>query len=324
MKFVIFVFSAILFINLNAQNASIKDFAKSNDLAQGSLSFYAYNVSADHVHEAFNENKWMVPASSLKLLTTSLAVEFLGEDYRFETKVVYRGEINNNVLNGDLIVVGGGDPSLGFDIQNAKTKFPQEFFQSVVKQLQGLGIDSIAGKLMVDASYFEYNPIPAGWTWGDIGNYFGAGSYGLNVFGNRYSIYFKPGKMAGSSTTIAEVFPRMELNFENHVKSANISNDQAYIFSAPWSDKIYMEGQIPLHKDKFEVKGSIPDPPNFFLEILEKQLLSAGIKNNGAKEVSYQALKYDHELYLHKSPTLMEIAVYTNKKSDNFFCGNIA
>jgi len=59
-------------------------------------------------------NKTMIPASSLKVLITGIALKKLGKDYRFKTELVYDGIITTDgILKGNLIIRGYGDPTLG-------------------------------------------------------------------------------------------------------------------------------------------------------------------------------------------------------------------
>ena len=60
-----------------------------------------------------NSDKLVMPASNMKLLTMSVAAEKLGWDFKYETTLFAAGTVSNGVLNGDLIVVGGGDPTIG-------------------------------------------------------------------------------------------------------------------------------------------------------------------------------------------------------------------
>ena len=61
-----------------------------------------------------NPEKMLVPASTMKLITSATAFEILGADYKFETKIGYSGKLaKNGELNGDLVIVGGADPALG-------------------------------------------------------------------------------------------------------------------------------------------------------------------------------------------------------------------
>ena len=59
-----------------------------------------------------NANKLMIPASNMKIVTLAAAAEKLGWDYRYETQLVATGSIVSGTLDGDLVVVGSGDPTL--------------------------------------------------------------------------------------------------------------------------------------------------------------------------------------------------------------------
>ncbi|MEZ5010473.1 MAG: D-alanyl-D-alanine carboxypeptidase [Bacteroidales bacterium] len=56
------------------------------------------------------------------------------------------------------------------------------------------GIKRINGRVIADASLFEYFPAPGGWSWSDLGNYYGAGAHGLSVNDNMYRIHFATGR----------------------------------------------------------------------------------------------------------------------------------
>ncbi len=65
-----------------------------------------------------NAISYFVPASNMKLLTTALALDTLGTDYRFRTTLETNGKLARGILKGDLILVGRGDPNL------SNRKFP--------------------------------------------------------------------------------------------------------------------------------------------------------------------------------------------------------
>ena len=81
-----------------------------------------------------------------------------------------------------------------------------------------LGIQSITGSVIADGSGFSYDGVPDGWSWNDIGNYYGAGPSGICLFDNMVSYYFKTGSTAGSPTTLQSTFPEIEkLVFRNRL-----------------------------------------------------------------------------------------------------------
>jgi len=89
------------------------------------------------------------PASVAKLVTTAVALETFGPDYRFETKIEYTGKIDNGVLLGDLWIRGGGDPSLG----SRQTGEQQDAFMNQwVEAVKAAGIREVNGSVYADAS----------------------------------------------------------------------------------------------------------------------------------------------------------------------------
>ena len=90
----------------------------------------------------------MSPASTMKLVTTYAGLELLGPAYTWKTEVLTGGTVTGDVLNGDLIVKGYGDPALTL-----------ENFWSLLRDVRKLGVREIRGDLVLDNSYF---PAPGG------------------------------------------------------------------------------------------------------------------------------------------------------------------
>src|SRR3989440_12642203 len=77
-----------------------------------------------------NEHQLLMPASNMKILTTSAALNLLGKDFRFRTLLVQRGE--------DLVLIGDGDPSFGDAEFLKKSNTPATaVFQKWAQQLRG-------------------------------------------------------------------------------------------------------------------------------------------------------------------------------------------
>ena len=82
---------------------------------QAEFSYLLYDLDNREIVSSYNEDLALMPASILKLFTGYAALETLGYDKRFVTQIYYNGELKNGVLHGDLILRGGGDPSLGYE-----------------------------------------------------------------------------------------------------------------------------------------------------------------------------------------------------------------
>ncbi|TMV42251.1 D-alanyl-D-alanine carboxypeptidase, partial [Thioclava sp. BHET1] len=81
----------------------------------GNVAFMVVDSSTGKVLETLNPELPIPPASTAKTLTTLYALETLGADFQFETRFAATGTIQNGVLHGDLILLGGGDPTLDTD-----------------------------------------------------------------------------------------------------------------------------------------------------------------------------------------------------------------
>lgn len=92
----------------------------------------------------FNADHAMNPASTMKLLTTSAALELLGPAYTWHTDVLSAASLHDEVLEGDLIIKGYGDPALTL-----------ERFWALLHELRLQGVREIRGDVVLDNSYFE-------------------------------------------------------------------------------------------------------------------------------------------------------------------------
>ena len=271
---------------------------------------------------AVNENatKNMSPASNLKLLTTAAALGILGENYNFQTLLEYDGELADSVLTGNLYITGSGDPSLGSDRYKGYPVM-DELVNLWVKKIREAGIKKINGSVMADASVYDLASVPDHWPWGDIGNYYGAGVYGLNINENLYRLYFK-GTKEGDSAKLVKVNPQPgNVKFVNTVKTGPAgSGDQAYVYTAPRSGFVYMNGTIPANTDQFAVRGAIPDPPMLCASLLSDALSAKNIKVEKAPFVQTEktATKTSRKvIHIYYSPALKEIVKQTNVNSIN-------
>jgi len=142
------------------------------------MSLYVVETATGKPIYALNEQLGLAPASTQKLFTSVAVFELLGKDFKYKTEVGYDGNISNGILKGNIYIVGYGDPTLG------SWRFVQTKRDSVLKNilitLNSAGIKKIDGDIIMDDSKFSYHPLPGGWIWDDIGNYYGAGTWAIN------------------------------------------------------------------------------------------------------------------------------------------------
>lgn len=290
------------------------------ELEHSSIGICLQDAGTGKILAQTNPQLSLVPGSILKLVTTATALEMLGPNFRFETKLATNGEIVNGDLLGDLMIVGGGDPALGseyFEEYYLKYHFLDEWIDALKEK----NIRSISGKILVDASIYESQTVPSTWIWEDLGNYYGAGVSGLSIYDNMYRIHLSSRPEAGMPTKIKKIDPEIpNIYFDNQVLSSNINRDRAFVFGSPNSNKRVTRGTIPKGKADFVIKASMPNPSKLIKSQLEKRLAKRGIKLNSRKEIKQV------EPYLicgTSSPELIDIIRVTNYESVNLFAEHL-
>ena len=274
MKKLIFFFLLIFHVVGYSQSFQEKliKWTADSDLKNASIGFKAIQLNTGKVIAAFNSEQALIPASNLKLLTTAAAIEIFEPNKKLETKLLYSGKIENGILKGDLIIKGGGDPTLGSKYNK------NDVFLHWVRDIKELGITSIEGRIVSDASSFPDYDIPRTWIWEDIGNYYGSGVSALSFIDNSFKISFSSPNEAQNATEVIKITPEIpNLKIDNKVLSSNSNSDNAYIFGGPYNFNKKAEGTIPKSRKSFSIKGSLPDPALQVAFMFRNKLISSGI-----------------------------------------------
>ncbi|MDX2360487.1 MAG: D-alanyl-D-alanine carboxypeptidase/D-alanyl-D-alanine-endopeptidase [Crocinitomicaceae bacterium] len=323
-----------LFLSLNSvygQNriqTAIDNLNNDPALKHASISFKVIDLATNKTIARLNPSLTMPTASTAKLFSTATALELLGANYRPETRLYYDGSIDSSgILHGNLWIRGGGDPSFGSKYFNMGRPADHNF-QKLCASIRKLGITSIEGAVIADASEFGYQGAPDGWNWVDLGNYYGAGPSGLTVYDNLLKIDFKTPSTIGRSATINEMTPEVpDMVFHNYVVSAKASGDNVYIYGAPYSLDRFATGTLPANRSSFIVKGSLPDPEYQFAYEMSKKLKENGIELLGgiktARQMEIFSTPQDYmkrtSLMTLEGTRLIDVIQQTNMRSVNLF-----
>jgi D-alanyl-D-alanine carboxypeptidase/D-alanyl-D-alanine-endopeptidase (penicillin-binding protein 4) len=307
----------------NAVAGYIAEWPRDSLLNAASMSVLVMDVKTGRVIASLNPHTALLPASTLKLVSTGLSLMALGSDYRFRTALYYDGVVGrDSVLHGHLYIVGGGDPTLGS--REAAATSVERVFAHWTQALKTAGINRITGRIVADESFFVYEETPESWTWGNMGNYFGTCPSGLSFFENAYEITLASGVKEGDPTTIRAVYPSMpDAQFINRVTTGKPrSGDNTVIFNSHYSTYHVLTGTIPARQGAFVIKGSNKTPAMSCIRYFDDYLNRHGIATAAAFDV-WTERKFTKSprrlLAVHHSPTLKEIAGITNKKSNNLY-----
>ena len=294
-------------------------------LKHASISLYVRNTKTNEVVFDYNSQLGLAPASCQKIITSILAFELLGKDYHYKTELGYNGQIKKGILTGNLIINGFGDPTLGS--WRYKSTKDTTILNNWMNAIVSLGIKKINGNVFLNTSSFSLQPIPGGWTWEDIGNYYGAGSWGLNWYENQYDLALKIGNKEGDSASIVSTKPEQTIHLINNVRTVKEgSNDFANIYMPPYSEIGIVEGNLPLNNNKNAIiSGANPNPLHLISKIIADGLLAHHIKykkiTNSVESVTNKQLieKADTIFFSNYSPTLDSINYWFLRKSVNLY-----
>lgn len=290
--------------------------AEEPGLAGAAIGFCVFDADGTVRHQHLAHTA-QIPASSLKTLTTATALETLGADFRFETHLsATAAPGTDGRLAGDLILRGGGDPSLSIDqLRNAAA------------QLAASGLTAIDGRIIGDGDLGDGSLFPDFWNWGDIGNGYGSPVSGLNLEHNRFSAAFSPGPAVGEPATLIGTAPALPpvLTLHNHVVTGPAgSGDGVTIYGGERTPHLHLRGTVPLDAGQLAVTGAVTDPELFAAHHLHAELIAAGIAVTGAAHGA-TALRLagesipaaPHALGKIPSPALIELVTSIHATSDN-------
>lgn len=308
--------------------AAIKRLAGDPALKHAGLGVCVIDLTTGRMVAGHAPDRSLIPASSLKLLSTATAFNILGKDFRYQTDLQIQGSVNaEGILEGNVIIKGSGDPSLGSPEWDEAAGF-ETVIEKFKLALQQKGIRKIDGYIIGDDSYFSTAVIPKTWTFNDLGNYYAAGVHGLNLHDNLYYLSFRQVGQLGATPPVYSVVPSIpELHIVNEIESAGkYTGDNAYIYGIPFTYLRYIRGSIPVGSRLFKIKGSIPDPPLFAAQQLEAALRQSGIEATmGATSHRLLAMRQATDnrplqtLTTQPSPPLARIIERTLFKSVNLY-----
>ncbi len=260
-------------------------------LKNATWGFVIYDPKTKKVISSYNENTPLVPASTTKLLTTETALSLLGENYRWMTQLEYSGEIDENgVLNGNLYIVGSGDPSLGTNKAGAWSY--KEIVSDFVSGMSREGIKKVNGDIIIQTALFKSNisRLPENVVWLENNNY-----------------YLPVG-------TTREINPANEKLIVK--KGNNAASNKKYFYVSPYANQM-------VFAEKYEGEGflttKIPDAPAFLANTFRASLVKGGIAVIGkvTPKTTDATPEVRKMISAYKSPTLSDIVYYTNQRSDN-------
>ena len=298
-----------------------------------------YSIERRKIIYSLNEQQLFVPGSTTKLLTEGTALEVLGGDYRFYTRVYRTGEVKKNgTLKGDLVLIGSGDPDLSNRIQADGTlAFENEdhsyggpdskglpgdpllVIRELAQQIVAKGIKRVEGQVLVNTSLF-----PEGNR--ELGT--GVVLSPVVVNDNVVDVIVTAGALEGSAASL-QISPRTAyVQIINNVRTGKpgSNTDLSYENEKHNSDgswSVSLRGQVPLGKSTMDAYP-IPEPSRYAAVLLTEALEQASVRMKTSKKladtgVQVPSARYGSEELVaeHVSPPFKEDLKITLKVSQN-------
>ena len=248
-----------------------------------------------------DSQKYFIPASNVKLLTTAAALQKLGADFRIKTSV-YSGE------NGDLYIAGRGDPSI-----------TETQLKSLAQQLKQRGISGV-NRLIGDDSYFQGNAVNPNWEWEDAQAGYGAPINSLIFNQNAIELLLSP-QAIGQPLKVTFAEPKLTNQWQIQNNSVTVAqNESEFIAVGRDFDRsaIRVSGQLKVGAASESAYVAVVNPANNFVQQFQQVLAAEGIPVKQTLVASTSS-NFNRELAAVESPALAELVKETNRESNNLY-----
>jgi D-alanyl-D-alanine carboxypeptidase/D-alanyl-D-alanine-endopeptidase (penicillin-binding protein 4) len=258
-----------------------------------------------------------VVASNNKLFTTAAALATLGPAYEYETKVLARGTIADGTLDGDLAVVGAGDPNISGRGYNGDI---YAIFRSWAASLKSRGIQHVHGRLHLVTGFFDAEQIHPDWPKDQLVRWYEAPVDDLSFNENVVLVRVFPGRKPGAPVRVETEPPLPSFGvINNGITTGSRSRQRLTIGRTADNNNIYVSGAMYVGSGPSEAQVTVTDPVGVFGDALRDALKQEGVTIDG------DTLRSDHlgegswsEVAELRSSLLSTIDI-TNKHSQNFF-----
>jgi serine-type D-Ala-D-Ala carboxypeptidase/endopeptidase (penicillin-binding protein 4) len=258
---------------------------------------------------AQDADRYFVPASNAKLMTTAAALEVLGDRYTIRTSV-YQVPSPDGVV---LRVVGRGDPS-----------FSDAQLNSLTQQIAARSIEQIH-QLIIDGSYFQGDAVNPSWEWEDVQSGYGAPVNSLMLNENLMGLTLFP-QAVGQPLRVVWDDPAEGNSWQVDNRSVTVA-PTAEEFLAVGRDlgrsRLLVRGQLRAGAASEAVAVAVTQPDRHFLQKLRRSLRQQGITVQQARIATTPSPLAGEEIATITSATLPQLITEANQNSNNLYAESL-
>jgi D-alanyl-D-alanine carboxypeptidase/D-alanyl-D-alanine-endopeptidase (penicillin-binding protein 4) len=268
-----------------------------------------------------NEDKLLIPASDLKLFTTSAGLITLGSEYKFRTNIYMNGYVDGSIVKGDIVVQGRGDPTISERFYDGNML---KVYNDWADSLLTIGIDEITGNIVGDDNSFDDLGLGSGWAWDYESNWFAAPSSAISFNDNCVDIVVTVNKKSHQPEISVKPDTKYVIILNKAVTVPRDSNTSIETYREPGTNVITVFGTIRDNSDSVKTYVTVNNPTQYAVVVLKDVLKHKGILIDGypidvndmTNTLDYSKMKL---LFTQYSPPLKEIIRVTNKQSQNLY-----
>lgn len=268
------------------------------DVARGFWGIEFDSLTNGKVLYSLNADKFFTPASNTKLFTTAATMALIGPDYRFRTTVETGGMVDKyGRLNGDLLLVGRGDPNISgralpYNIHTERSLPPIQVLQQLADQVVQRGVKFIDGDVIGDDSYFAFERYGEGWAQDDMVWEWGAPVSALSINDNVVFVNILPADRPGDRAFV-NITPYADYyQVDNRIMTtpAGTGPRRVYITREPGGNQLSMWGNIPVDDPGATESLAIEDPAAFAAIVFRQLLEQRGVVIYGRTRTKHTEL----------------------------------
>ncbi|MCV6637784.1 D-alanyl-D-alanine carboxypeptidase/D-alanyl-D-alanine-endopeptidase [Candidatus Albibeggiatoa sp. nov. NOAA] len=262
---------------------------------------------------SYNPSTPLLPASTLKVVTTAASLNYLGPEFRFHTKIYHTGQRTGSTINGDLVIKGGGDPKLS-----------AENLWRIAEQLKDSGVDLVTGNLIYDISFFDSLDKAPAWEEVRSQRAYDAKLCALSLNFNTITVHALPTIPGQPLKVWLEPAPRYIQVINNTRTTSNSKNTISAKRGITEDGQTYIKvvGRLSHKASEKSIRLNVLNPPRYAVESFRSILAETGIHIAG-QTVRTTIPRNAKLLYTHSSEPLSLILKELNTFSNNFIAEQI-
>ena len=293
-------------------------------LQDGIVAFHLIKASNNDVIFTHNARRYFRPASNMKVLSSTYALNTLGEDFKFETKLYYRTS-SSNAEKIIFVIRGDGDPSISNNYNRlgaAQNRFLQEVTDAIVTKANELNFDlndeSKEIEIQLDDTIFPRQFSNLNWSYHDFGRCYGAPVGGLQIDKSCHSVTVSAGAPGSQPSITHHNGIKTSVVIKNNLIAQNQQRNWVNYLINPLGVEILASGSVMANRKTVE-KFPVVDPTLYFGEFVLNAVKKKVKSKVTTSKLGKKFFSIQSPIYTFESKELKTLAIPLMKWSDNQF-----